>query len=65
MTDRIDSEIKLASMDGGGFCTIKSGLGAPVHYARLGGLYLRLDGGVGSTLYVKETDETSNVWAAK
>lgn len=64
MTDRIDSEIKLASISGEGFCTIKCGVGLPVAYESKGSAYLRLDGGSGTTFYIKETDETSNVWRA-
>lgn len=33
--------------------------------SNVGGLYLRLDGGVGSTMYVKETGTDATGWQAK
>lgn len=45
-----------------------TGVGDPesVITAPVGTLYLRTDGGAGSTLYVKESDGTGNTgWAAK
>lgn len=41
--------------------TITSGTGAPSHSATNGSLYLRTDGGAGTTLYVRE----AGAWAAK
>jgi len=41
--------------------TITTGTGAPSHSAPDGSLYLRTDGGAGSTLYVRET----GAWVAK
>jgi hypothetical protein len=43
-----------------------SGTGSPetVHTADRGTLFLRTDGGVGSTLYVKETDSVATGWRA-
>jgi hypothetical protein len=43
-----------------------SGTGAPTYAANVGSLYLRLDGGAGSTLYIKESGNgTSSGWVAK
>jgi hypothetical protein len=47
---------------------ISFGLGDPenVIVADIGSLHLRLDGGVGTTLYIKESgDETATGWVAK
>jgi len=41
--------------------TITTGTGAPSHSAPNGSVYLRTDGGAGSTLYVRET----GAWVAK
>src|SRR5690606_23808675 len=38
------------------------GFGAPTMAAIRGSRYLRIDGGAGSTLYIKETDGNSSVW---
>lgn len=46
---------------------IKFGEGSPegVEYADRGCLFIRSDGGVNSTLYVKETDNSNTGWSAK
>lgn len=47
---------------------VRWGTGSPAAKvaAPVGAIYLRLDGGAGSTLYVKETGGTGNTgWAAK
>jgi hypothetical protein len=56
-------------LDGSGQVVILFGTGAPsaqtdpsVTSAAVGSLYLRLDGGAGTTLYVRETAST---WTAK
>lgn len=49
-----------------GHLLVGNGSPAGVVVARRGTLFLRLDGGAGSTLYVKEgNDGTFNGWAAK
>lgn len=42
-----------------------SGTGAPAFAAGVGSLYLRTDGGAGSTLYVKETGTGTSGWTPK
>jgi hypothetical protein len=44
-----------------------AGTGSPegVHEANVGSLYTRLDGGAGTTLYVKESGTSSTGWAPK
>jgi hypothetical protein len=45
---------------------VLSGMGVPAVAAPVGTLYRRLDGGAGSTLYVKESGgSTSAGWVAK
>lgn len=47
---------------------VRRGTGSPegVVAARIGSAYLRQDGGVGTTLYIKEQDDGENTgWAAK
>lgn len=46
---------------------VQSGTGSPetVVTARVGTLYLREDGGIGTTLYVKESGTGNTGWAAK
>ena len=52
---------------GSGDARILSGAGSPqgVTTAAIGSLYLRTDGGAGSTLYVKESGTGSSGWVAK
>jgi hypothetical protein len=46
--------------------SIVYGVGVPDLIAPRGTIYLRIDGGAGSTLYIKETgDGLSTGWAAK
>lgn len=56
-------DVKLGAGPGG----MRSGMGSPegVVSAGLGTLYLRRDGGVGTTLYVKETSSGATGWSAK
>lgn len=46
---------------------IRTGLGSPegVYFGAVGSLYLRTDGGAGTTLYVKESGTGNTGWAAK
>lgn len=44
---------------------IHSGDGAPAFAAPVGTLYLRKNGGAGSTLYVKEVGTDASGWTAK
>jgi len=44
---------------------ILSGAGAPAVVANVGSLYLRSDGGAGTTLYVKESGTGTTGWVAK
>ena len=52
---------------GGGTVTWTSGAGTPegVVTAAVGSLYTRTDGGVNTTLYVKQTGTGNTGWAAK
>lgn len=47
--------------------TIKVGFGSPegVEWADKGSIFLRADGGTGSTFYVKESDNSNTGWVAK
>lgn len=47
--------------------TIRTGTGSPetVVVALVGSLYLRLDGGANTTLYVKESGTSNTGWIAK
>jgi hypothetical protein len=64
MTDRVDSQINL-SLPGGKFVVIRACNGVPAFFDPPGSLCIRADGGVSTSLYVKETVVTSNVWQAK
>lgn len=44
---------------------VYTGNGAPAFAAPTGSIYLRRDGGANTTLYVKETADSSTTWAAK
>lgn len=48
-------------------CTVTWGMGSPenVVAAPVGSLFLRTNGGAGSTLYVKEANATAVGWVAK
>lgn len=43
---------------------IFTGNGVPAFAAPTGSIFLRRDGGADTTLYVKETADSSTVWAA-
>lgn len=47
--------------------TVTEGEGSPegVVFAKVGSLYLRLNGGAGTTFYVKESGSGNTGWAAK
>jgi len=51
----------------GGIARIVTGTGSPesVVTARVGSLYLRQDGGAGTTLYVKESGTSNTGWVPK
>jgi hypothetical protein len=53
--------------NGTSFPTIRTGAGAPedVVTARIGSLYLRTDGGAGTSFYVKESGTGNTGWVAK
>ena len=59
--------LKLVLQDGTGTVTIKQGSGTPegALAANVGSLYLRTDGGAGSTLYIKESGTGNTGWVAK
>jgi hypothetical protein len=48
-----------------GYATTFQGTGVPAFAAVVGSLYLRQDGGTGSTLYVKESGTGTTGWVAK
>jgi hypothetical protein len=52
---------------GSGSVRLKSGSGSPegLHSGDVGSIYLRTDGGAGSTMYVKETGAGTTGWVAK
>lgn len=52
---------------GSGTATIQAGNGSPegVVTATVGSLYMRTDGGAGTTLYVKESGAGNTGWVAK
>lgn len=60
-------EARVAALERSAGSGVASGLGSPegVLTAPVGTLYRRLDGGAGSTLYVKESGSGSAGWAAK
>jgi len=59
--------LKLVLQDGTGTVTIKQGSGTPegALAANVGSLYLRTDGGAGTTLYIKESGTGNTGWVAK
>ena len=65
--DSLEHRRKIAEAVNGIQGLIISGIGAPdgAIAAAVGTIYLRTDGGVGSTLYVKEAGDDANGWAAK
>lgn len=64
-TGRLVSYTPLVLLKGSNTFVDERGPGVPAFFAARGSRWSRVDGGAGSSFYVKETDSSSNAWTAK